>query len=59
MRGADVLWPGEIAKILEECYNKIVKIIIIKCSPADLSSSAHLLFTFLHLKPGVVMSCAK
>lgn len=56
MRGAGVLWSGGITKVLEKCYNKIVKIITM-CSPVDLSSSAHLLFIFLHLKAGVVMSC--
>lgn len=55
--GAPVLRSGEVTEVLEECWNKIFKIIM--CSPVDLSFSVLLLFIFLHLKPGVVMSCTK
>lgn len=54
---AHVLWSGEITKVFEECWNKIVEILM--HSPVDLSSSACLLFIFLYLKPGVVMPCTK
>lgn len=47
----------KLLKSLKSVKIRFLKIIM--HSLVDLSSSAHLLFMFLHLKPGVVVSCTK